>query len=90
MVIDLTKKAEPNSAITFLYLGHGPMDLASYVTYFKGGLKNFELHQERLLSNSQGLPRNLNTTQAIEVTFQPFFCSYCCIFNFSLSPMIRA
>ncbi len=45
-VIDLAKEAAPGSVITFLYSGHGLLDLASYEAYLKGGLTNFELPQE--------------------------------------------
>lgn len=44
-VIDLAKEAAPGSVITFLYSGHGLLDLASYEAYLKGGLTNFELPQ---------------------------------------------
>jgi len=45
-VIDLAKEAAPGSVITFLYSGHGLLDLASYEAYLRGGLTNFELPQE--------------------------------------------
>jgi tryptophan synthase beta chain len=42
-VIELAKEAEPGSAITFLYSGHGLLDLASSAAFLTGGLTNFDL-----------------------------------------------
>ena len=55
-VIELAKEAEPGSAITFLYSGHGLLDLASYDAFLKGGLTNFELPQSDIDSALKDCP----------------------------------
>lgn len=55
-VIELAKEAEPGSAITFLYSGHGLLDLASYDAFLKGGLTNFDLPQADIDSALKDCP----------------------------------
>ncbi len=46
--IQTAREAEPGSTIVFLYSGHGMLDLASYDSYLRGELTNFELDQESI------------------------------------------